>query len=297
MRTLWLFIAVIIIAGGLVMALSRSDDAVLTPPSPPNTPVMTAEPTPATTPATTPVTTAETGSNVITEPAEAPDSPTHEDHAPPVITELVAELSASAEARAEAVQAAETEARASNRPPASDEIDGPTLELGMDTTIAHATIKPGEIKRLSDNKLAVDGEWTLVGNGTEESPYEPSWEYLFSAADTYQPRLDENEIPQRIAMLDGMWVRIAGFTAFPLVTGETTEMLVMLNKWDGCCIGVPPTPFDAIEVHLTAPVARGPKHAINFGTITGVLKVDPYLIEDWLVGLYILDQSSIAKDL
>ena len=79
--------------------------------------------------------------------------------------------------------------------------------------------------------------------------------------------------------------------------GWSKEMLVMLNKWDGCCIGVPPTPFDAIEVHLTAPVARGPKHAINFGTITGVMKVDPYLIEDWLVGLYILDQSSIAKDL
>jgi hypothetical protein len=147
------------------------------------------------------------------------------------------------------------------------------------------------------DRLSVDETFTLNGQGTQESPFEPSWDYLFSAADTYQPRLGEREIPQRIALLDGKWVRIAGYTAFPLIVGETSEMLVMLNKWDGCCIGVPPTPFDAVEVRLTSPVQRGPKHQINYGTVTGRLKVDPYLIEDWLVGLYILEESSLSTDL
>jgi hypothetical protein len=283
-RTLWFLIAIIIIAGVIVIPWSSPDATV---------PMVPATNGLSSNPVSPPVTVVEkpekpadveTSEQAEIDPPDEADQSAETDQADEA-ERLAAELGASAESRAKATQAAH------------EEIDGPALELGMDVTINQATIKAGEIKRLSENELAVDGEWTLVGKGTKESPYEPSWEYLFSAADTYQPRLDENEIPQRIAMLDGKWVRVAGFTAFPLVTGETTEMLVMLNKWDGCCIGVPPTPFDAIEVHLTEAVTRGPKHSINFGTITGLMKVDPYLIEDWLVGLYILEESSIAKDI
>ncbi|MDG2030084.1 MAG: DUF3299 domain-containing protein [Phycisphaerales bacterium] len=287
MRTLWLFIAAIIVAGVIVFALSRPAEIASTPQP---TEVVTTTP-PVVAPS------APDTAEVPANPDEVDSSPVTEAEPSDAAEQLATELGTSAESRAEATRAAEAVALEDARPPAPGEIDGPTLELGMDVTIANATIKAGEIKRLTENELAVDGEWTLKGMGTKESPYEPSWEYLFSAADTYQPRLDENEIPQRIAMLDGKWIRVAGFTAFPLITGETTEMLVMLNKWDGCCIGVPPTPFDAIEVHLTEAVTRGPKHSINYGTITGVMKVDPYLIENWLVGLYILEESTIAKDI
>ncbi len=31
---------------------------------------------------------------------------------------------------------------------------------------------------------------------------------------------------------------------------EAKELMVMLNKWDGCCVGLPPTPFDSIEAAL-----------------------------------------------
>lgn len=296
MRTLWFLIAIIIIAGVIVIALSNPDATV--PMVPATNGLSSNSVNPPVTVVEKPGKPAdvETPEQAEIDPPDEADLAAEADLADEA-ERLAAELGASAESRAEATQAAEAVVRDDARPPAHEEIDGPALELGMDVTINQATIKAGEIKRLSENELAVDGEWTLVGKGTKESPYEPSWEYLFSAADTYQPRLDENEIPQRIAMLDGKWVRVAGFTAFPLVTGETTEMLVMLNKWDGCCIGVPPTPFDAIEVHLTEAVSRGPKHSINFGTITGLMKVDPYLIEDWLVGLYILEESSIAKDI
>ena len=173
----------------------------------------------------------------------------------------------------------------------------PSLTLGMDKSIPFATITPGRVIRVLPNQLEVDDEFTLNGSGTREDPYLPSWEYLFSAGDTYKPRIDQDELPQRIALLDGTWVTISGHTAFPLVVGESDEMLVMLNQWDGCCIGVPPTPFDAIEVRLQEAVPTGPKHSFNYGTVTGRIKVDPYLIENWLVGLYILEESELQSDL
>ena len=170
---------------------------------------------------------------------------------------------------------------------------GEAISIGMERTIPSATVLKGNIRRVAPDELDVDGEFTLEGEGTEQNPYRPSWEYLYSAGDTYAPRLGKNEIPQRIALLDGAWIEISGYTVFPLVSGKTTELLVMLNQWDGCCIGVPPTPYDAIEVGLNDAVMRGPKHSLSVGTITGRLKVDPYLIEDWLVGLYLLEEAKL----
>ena len=207
-------------------------------------------------------------------------------------TALAKELADSAASTARA--SAETETT-SAPPPGKDrkvQTDG-GLDIGMDRKIASATVIKGDIRRVNGNELKVDDEFTLTGDGTQENPFRPTWEYLYSAGDTYAPRLGENEIPQRIALLDGAWVSISGYTVFPLVTGKTTELLIMLNQWDGCCIGVPPTPFDAIEVGLNEAVMRGPKHSISFGTITGRLKVDPYLIEDWLVGLYLLEEGTL----
>lgn len=213
---------------------------------------------------------------------------------------LEAELLASAEQRDDLpeVISAEPEVTDGRGPTDSETETGePGLDLGLDRTIAHATITPGRIIQRSPDELEADGEFTLTGAGTREDPYLPSWEYLFSAGTTYKPRLGEDTLPQRIALLDGTWVTISGHTAFPLVTGQTDEMLVMLNQWDGCCIGVPPTPFDAIEVRLQEAVKTGPKHSFNYGTITGRMKVDPYLIENWLVGLYILEESDLQNDL
>ena len=72
-------------------------------------------------------------------------------------------------------------------------------------------------------------------------------------------------------------------------------MLMMLNQWDGCCIGVPPTPYDAIEVKLSTPASREQRLAID-GSVSGLLKVDPYLVKDWLVSMYIMDDARIVKD-
>ena len=175
------------------------------------------------------------------------------------------------------------------------------VDLGLGATIKEAKVVAGNIVPRKDAKtgeelLYADGKYEIRGKGTAESPYRVSWECLASASESYMPRLNEREIPQRVAMLDGKVVEIEGYLAFPLMVSETKELLVMLNQWDGCCIGVPPTPYDAIEVKLVEPAKRGGRHAtFNFGGVRGTLRVDPYLVENWLVGLYILDGARMVE--
>jgi hypothetical protein len=164
-------------------------------------------------------------------------------------------------------------------------------------TIVHAEILPSRFVKLADGDISVDDAWTVRGAGTNESPYEVSWEYLSSAQETYVPRLSEKKIPARIAFLHGKVVKISGYLAFPLVAPTSSECLAMLNQWDGCCIGFPPTPYDAIEVKLATELKGWKKHTINFGAITGVFKVEPYLVENWLVGLYLMEKSKIDTEL
>jgi hypothetical protein len=163
--------------------------------------------------------------------------------------------------------------------------------------IAFAEVLPSTFIKLADGSISADDAWTIRGNGTEESPYEVSWEFLASAQDTYTPRLSENKIPARIAFLSGKRVRISGYLAFPLVAQSSGECLLMLNQWDGCCIGVPPTPYDAIEVKLATEIKGWKKHTFNFGAIEGTFTVEPYLIENWLVGLYMMKDASLDREL
>jgi len=175
------------------------------------------------------------------------------------------------------------------------------VNLGLDQPIKEAKVVAGNIVPRKDEKtgemlLYADGKYEIRGEGTAAKPYRVSWECLASASETYVPRLQQREIPQRIAMLDGKVVEVEGYLAFPLMVSETKELLVMLNQWDGCCIGVPPTPYDAIEVKLTEPAKRGGKHAsFNFGGVRGTLKVDPYLVENWLVGLYVMENAQMVE--
>lgn len=146
-----------------------------------------------------------------------------------------------------------------------------------------------------DGTTLVDDRFILKGAGTREDPYLITWEMLVSAQETYQPRLGRKIIPDRLKMLDGKWIRIAGFIAFPLMAQSQDEMLMMLNQWDGCCIGVPPTPYDAIEVKLKS-AARGDDRLRVSGSVTGILRVDPYLVKDWLVSLYLMDDAELKVD-
>lgn len=146
-----------------------------------------------------------------------------------------------------------------------------------------------------DGSVLVDDKYIIKGKGTESDPFVVTWEMLVSAKETYQPRLGRKVIPERLQMINGKWVRISGFIAFPLMAQSQDEMLMMLNQWDGCCIGVPPEPYDAIEVKLKTAVLGEDRMRVS-GSVKGILRVDPYLIKDWLVSLYLMDDAELFKD-
>ncbi len=170
----------------------------------------------------------------------------------------------------------------------------PTPEASKPTPATPASAAlPVKLTKQDDGSTLVDDKYVIKGTGTKDDPYRVTWEMLVSAQDTYQPRLGRKVIPERLKMIDGKWVRISGYIAFPIMSASPDEMLMMLNQWDGCCIGVPPTPYDDIEVKLKAP-AKGNDRLRTTGTLTALFRVDPYLVKDWLVSLYIMDNGELT---
>lgn len=166
------------------------------------------------------------------------------------------------------------------------------------TLAEHAIFKgdkavPSKALRKPDGSLLIDDRFVLTGSGTASEPYIVPWDLIVSAQETYKPRLGMNKLPQRVTMLDGKHVKIVGFIAFPITATSPKEALVMLNQWDGCCIGTPPTPYDAVEVKLAAAASPGQK-LMTSGTITGVFRVDPYEDGGWLLGMYLMEDAKLS---
>lgn len=161
---------------------------------------------------------------------------------------------------------------------------------------ANPEITPVEIEEREDGSKLLDGRYVLRGSGTQSDPFEITWDLLVSSQETYDPRRDKLKIPGRIKMLDGKYVRITGYVAFPIIAEGPNEMLALLNAWDGCCIGIPPTPYDAIEVKLQRS-ATADEMSMSWGSVTGLFKVEPYLASDWLLGLYVLKDGTVREDL
>ena len=226
------------------------------------------------------------GMNDLTAAPASPEAPTSTDAAAPEMPETT-DIAASEIETTPDSPLADREAAT----------EAATLPFGLEASIPDATVVAGSIIRGPKDVLLADDRFEIEGDGTREKPYRVSWELLVSAGESYRPRVGDRGIPQRIAMLDGKWVAIDGYVAFPMLVGTTSEALVMLNRWDGCCIGVPPSPYDAIEVKLDRPVVRTQMHAIDYGAVVGVLEVEPYLVDDWLVGLYLMDDATMKLDL
>jgi hypothetical protein len=152
-----------------------------------------------------------------------------------------------------------------------------------------------------DHTVNADGSITLTdgtvirGSGAADDPYTLSWALLRSVERTYQPRAGKDEFPEWIKKLDGQTVRIEGNTLLPVMSDSARELLVMQNPWDGCCIGIPPTPFDAIEVELVHDVDFG-YETVGYGLVTGTFLVDPYVVDGWVLGVYLLKDASYKSD-
>ncbi len=156
-------------------------------------------------------------------------------------------------------------------------------------------VAKGTITKRDDGTILIDDRFVIRGEGTPAKPYEVPWELLVSAQETYDPKNAKKQVPAGVGLIDGKHVAIKGYVAFPLQVTSPKELLAMLNQWDGCCIGVPPTPYDAIEVRLAKAVAGDDRFAIA-GSVTGVLSVKPYLVGDWLVGLYVMDGAVLKVE-
>jgi len=158
-------------------------------------------------------------------------------------------------------------------------------------TTATLISAPTTLTRGSNNQIEVDGRYTILGSGTELDPYRVTWELLKSAYETMDLNGSRVTPPKRLEMLNGTYVQISGYLAPPLWGQETKELLVLLNRWDGCCIGLPPTPFDCIEAQLSAPMKLGAAHTISYGTIRGKFIVEPFKAGTFLIGLYRLEEA------
>ncbi len=134
----------------------------------------------------------------------------------------------------------------------------------------------------------------MTGSGTAEDPHVVSWEALQAVRHEYAPQKGRKEVPAWIRILDGKHVRLTGYFLLPMASDGADELLVMLNQWDGCCIGVPPTPYDAVEVKLRERFRPRPGQPATYGSVEGLLKVEPYLAGDWLLGLYVLEDARIV---
>jgi len=153
------------------------------------------------------------------------------------------------------------------------------------------------VERRDDGSLRIADRWDVSGTGTAGDPYVLDWKVLQSAQRVYRPRKGQEKLPEWADILDGSRVRIEGYTMLPIGGQAQDQLLVMLNQWDGCCIGVPPTPYDAAEVMLDEPLkpsggAMGHQATSVYGQIEGTFKIDPYLVQGWLLGLYVIEDAS-----
>lgn len=179
--------------------------------------------------------------------------------------------------------------------PETARAEAPPAEDAAANEEAPAASGEARVVKRDDGSLLVDGRFVLRGSGTKESPYRPTWEHLVSAQETYDPGRGMKDLPAHVMMLDGTYVRLPGYVAFPMFVQEPRELLSMLNPWDGCCIGVPPTPYDAVEVHLRQRVSAEGRFA-SAGVVEGKFSVKPYLAGDWLVGLYIMEDAEFKPE-
>jgi hypothetical protein len=171
----------------------------------------------------------------------------------------------------------------------------PAAPIGAKSSVAIDTRSPSEITRRIDARtLELDGRFRLVGTGSADDPYRISWELLTSAASVIDPVHGLLTPPPWVRAVDGSYVEISAYYSTAVRVSTTQNVLLTLNRWDGCCIGLPPTPFDAIDVTLAASLDMRGLHLFRFGTFRGRLVVEPFVAGTYLLGLYRLEDASFV---
>ena len=165
--------------------------------------------------------------------------------------------------------------------------NAPTKTVRIDTR------NPSEIvRRIDERTVELDGRYRVTGNGSAKDPYVISWELLTSASEFIDLAQNARTPPPWVRLLDGTYVQISGYYSTAVRVSVAKNLLLTLNRWDGCCIGVPPTPFDAIDIDMRVPLSMGGLHLIRFGTFRGQLRVEPVEAASYLLGFYRLEDAT-----
>ncbi|MFG0306435.1 MAG: DUF3299 domain-containing protein [Phycisphaerales bacterium JB040] len=185
--------------------------------------------------------------------------------------------------------ARDEDADASGSGAVADVSDAPAGEAVA--TEASEDAVPARVAVNEDGSLLIDGRVTIPGAGTAERPYVLDWPVLTAVGREYKPEKGMDELPEWLTALEGKRVRLTGHIVLPLVAKATDELLLTMNPWDGCCVGVPPTPYDALEVSLSEAVSMS--GASMYGAMEGTFRVEPYIVDGWLLGLYMLEEAEV----
>ncbi len=157
-------------------------------------------------------------------------------------------------------------------------------------TLLTDTRLPSEvITRLDERTVELDGRFRVTGSGTEADPSRISWELLTSASAYIDPAQGAMTPPPWVRLLDGTTIELSGYYSTAVRTPVAKNLLLTLNRWDGCCIGLPPTPFDAIDITMREPLPMRGLHLVRFGTFRGRLIVEPLAAAGFLLSLYRLE--------
>ena len=161
------------------------------------------------------------------------------------------------------------------------------------STVLTDTRSPNDVvRRIDDRTIELDGRFRIIGNGGPDDPYRVSWELLTSAAPYIDASKGSLTPPPWVRLLDGTWIEISGYYSTAVRVTMARNLLLTLNRWDGCCIGLPPTPFDALDMTMRQPVSMQGLHLFRFGTFRGRLTVSPFETGGFLLGLYKLDEAT-----
>lgn len=161
--------------------------------------------------------------------------------------------------------------------------------------VARDTRTPTEITRRIDARtIELDGRYRIVGNGSADDPYRISWELLTSAGPFIDPAQQALTPPPWVRALEGSYIEISAYYSTAVRVQSTKNVLLTLNRWDGCCIGLPPTPFDAIDTTLSKTLDMKGAHLFRYGTFRGRLVVEPFAAGTFLLGLYRLEDAAFV---
>ena len=191
---------------------------------------------------------------------------------------------------------AKTQAATPTQAPADPASDAAPSAAAVKTTgqkVGGYDVASGKVEKREDGSILLDDKFVVKGDGTKANPYQITWELLTSVDQDFDPHAGKKLLPERIAMMHDKYIKLGGYIAFPMNMQQPKELLLMLNQWDGCCIGVPPTPYDAIEVSLDKTVTGEDRFATT-GGVVGKLGIKPYVVGDWLVGLYVMDGGDFS---